>query len=201
MLPYLIKGIIVGLTVSIPVGPVGLMCLDMTVTHGKRAGLSCAYGMVTADILSATIMLFGIGLIYTFIVAHAIVIKIATGILFACLGILLYRKRHENKKSPPNTATRAGLSISSFLFSISPATFALMIFLFPALNLTENVRVLPILAGVAIGSTTWCCIILGAGKFIRKMIGNKLAYFKGAIGCLFVAIGLIAVLTTVLNTI
>lgn len=198
MLSYLIKGIIVGLTVSIPVGPVGLMCLDMTVTHGKRAGLSCAYGMVTADILSAAIMLFGIGLIYTFIVAHAIAIKIATGILFACLGIILFHKRHE-KKNPPNSATRAGLSLSSFLFSVSPATFALMIFLFPALNLTENVHVLPILAGVAIGSTTWCCIILGAGKFIRKLIGNRLAHFKGAIGCLFVAIGLVAVLTSVLK--
>ena len=198
MISFLLKGIIVGLTVSIPVGPVGLMCLDMTVTHGKRAGLSCAYGMVTADILSACIMLFGIGLVYTHILAHAITIKILTGLLFAFLGLMLYLKRNE-KKDPPNTATRAGISLSAFLLSVSPATFALMIFLFPALNLTEHTHFFPILAGVAIGSATWCCIILGTGKYIREWLGDRLPKFKTVIGFLFISIGMFAVISSILK--
>jgi threonine/homoserine/homoserine lactone efflux protein len=176
------------------------MCLDMTVTHGRKAGLSCAYGMVTADILSAGLMLFGIGLVYTFLLAHALIVKIATGLLFAFLGCMLYAKRNE-KQASMDTAGRAGLSLSSFLLSISPATFALLIFLFPALDLTQSGHFFPILTGVAIGSATWCCIILGAGKFIRQWLGGRISRFRTVIGCLFVTIGMGAVISAILKSI
>ena len=83
MIAYLLKGILIGLTVAIPVGPVGLLCLDMTITHGRRAGLSCSSGMVVADIVSASIMLMSIGVLYAFIVAHEVGIRIGTGLFFA----------------------------------------------------------------------------------------------------------------------
>ena len=195
MFSFLLKGIIIGLTVAIPVGPVGLMCLDMTVTHGKRAGLSCAYGMVTADIFSAAMMSLGVSLVYTFIAAHSLTIRIFTGLLFACLGLMIFIKRRENRQ-PPDATKRAGLSVSAFLLSVSPATFALMLFLFPALHLTENNSLLPILTGVALGSASWCALILGAGNFIKSRLGHHLPQFRAIVGCLFMAIGLIAVMST-----
>ena len=196
MFAYLLKGIVIGLTVAIPVGPVGLMCLDMTVSHGRRAGLSCSSGMVMADILSAGIMLMGIGALYAFITAHENSIRIITGLFFVALGVCLYLTRNNQRRQPTST-TLAGLSLSSFLLSISPATFALMLLLFPALGLTTQFSAPPVLAGVALGSATWCAVILGAGGFIRKLLGDKRAGFRGVIGGIFVGIGLISVIVTI----
>ena len=200
MIAYLLKGILIGLTVAIPVGPVGLLCLDMTITHGRRAGLSCSSGMVVADIVSASIMLMSIGVLYAFIVAHEVGIRIGTGLFFAALGVGMYLTRHK-KRQPPSNASLAGITLTAFLLSISPATFALMIFLFPALGLTQHYSVPPLLAGVALGSATWCAIILGAGDYIRQILGDKQAKFKGVVGCIFVAMGLVSVACTIFKQI
>ena len=198
MFAYLLKGVLIGLTVAIPVGPMGLLCLDMTVSHGRRTGLSCSMGMVIADIVSASIMLMGIGLLYAVIVAHETSIRIGTGLFFTALGIYIYCTRYK-KRPPPSNTSLAGLSLTSFLLSISPATFALMLFLFPALGLTQQYSVLPILIGVALGSATWCSVILGAGHFIRKCLGDKLASFKGVVGWVFIFAGLFSVTVTAIK--
>ncbi len=199
MFAYLLKGIVIGLTVAIPVGPVGLLGLEMTVSHGRRAGLSCSSGMVAADILSAGIMLAGIGVLYAFIMAHEISIRIITGLFFAVLGVGLFISRHKKHQAPSNTKL-AGLTLTSFLLSISPATFALMLFLFPALGLTTQFSAPPVLAGVALGSATWCAVILGAGNFIRKVLGDKQARFKGTIGCVFIAAGILSAIMTIIKS-
>ena len=199
MIAYLLKGIVIGLTVAVPVGPVGLLCLDMTVAHGRRAGLSCSSGMVAADILSAGIMLAGIGMLYAFVMAHEASIRVITGLFFAILGVCLFLSRHK-KRQPPSNTKLAGLTLTSFLLSISPATFALMLFLFPALGLTTQFSAAPVLLGVALGSATWCAIILGAGDFIRRVLGDRQAHFKGTIGCIFIAAGILSAVYTIIKS-
>ena len=195
---YLLKGFLIGLTVAIPVGPVGLLCLDMTVTHGRKVGLSCSLGMVSADIFSASIMMLGIGLFYSFLSDHANTVNLITGLIFAGLGIALILTRNNHKKMP-NTAGMAGLTLSTFLLSISPATFGLMFFLFPALGLTENLQIPNILFGVALGSAVWGATILGAGTLIRRWLGDKISRFRGIVGSVFIAIGMTAVMLASIN--
>lgn len=195
MIAYLLKGLLVGLTVAVPVGPVGLMCLENTVSRGKKAGLSCASGMVLADIFSASIMLIGIGLFYDAVLEHELAFKIVSGLIFSALGAAIVCTRNI---PPKNTSKKAlaGLSISSFILAVSPATFALMLFLFPALGLTDKAHPLSIVLGVAAGSALWCSIILGAGAFIRKYLGEKLPKFKLIVGIIFVLFGFIGILAS-----
>lgn len=192
MVSFLFRGLIVGLAVAIPIGPVGLLCLENTVTRGRRAGLSCASGMVLADIFSASMMLVGFGLFYDTLMDHEWVFKLVTGCIFVTLGALIFRGRHDGTKSTSQRAI-AGLSLSSFLLAVSPATFALMLFLFPTLGLTGEEHQIAIVAGVALGSAAWCALILGAGAFIRKCLGENLAKFKTVVGCLFMAAGMLGI--------
>ncbi len=195
---YLLKGLLIGLAVAVPIGPVGLMCLENTVCRGKKAGLSCASGMVLADIFSASLMLIGIGLFYDTVLAYETTFKVVTGLIFSGLGVALLALRNRESKSVSNSAV-AGLSISSFILAISPATFALMLFLFPALGLTDHSHHLPIILGVAMGSAAWCALILGAGKFIRHCLGNRLPMFKLVVGIIFILIGIVGIIASVLG--
>lgn len=195
---FLLKGLLIGLAVAVPIGPVGLMCLENTVSRGKKAGLSCASGMVLADIFSATLMLIGIGLFYDTIEAYETAFKIVTGLIFSALGAALLVMRNRPTKSVSSRDV-AGLSISSFILAISPATFALMLFLFPALGLTEQARPVPVILGVALGSAAWCALILSAGKFIRNCLGDRLPVFKLVVGILFILCGIVGIIATVLG--
>lgn len=195
---YLLKGLLIGLAVAVPIGPVGLMCLENTVSCGKKAGLSCASGMVLADIFSASVMLVGIGLFYESILAYEIVFKVVTGLIFSAMGAAILMQRNQVPKYTSNTAL-AGLSVSSFVLAVSPATFALMLFLFPALGLTEHAHPVPVVLGVAIGSAAWCSLILGAGKFIRSCLGNRLPMFKLVVGIIFILFGIVGMIASVLG--
>lgn len=197
MFSYLLKGLIIGLTVAVPVGPVGLMCLENTVSRGKKAGLSCASGMVLADIFSASMMLIGIGLFYDAILEHELVFKIITGLIFSALGALIIFTKNQPPKDTSNKAL-AGLSISSFILAVSPATFALMLFLFPALGLTDKAHPVSIVLGVAVGSAAWCSLILGTGSFIRKCLGKKLPKFKFIVGILFILFGFAGIIASLI---
>ena len=197
MFAYLLKGLLIGLAVAVPVGPVGLMCLENTVSRGRKAGLSCASGMVLADIFSASIMLVGIGLFYDTVLEHETTFKIITAVIFAALGVALIYTRNAPAKKSTGKAL-AGLSVSSFILAVSPATFALMLFLFPALGLTDHSHQFSIVLGVAAGSAAWCALILGAGSFIRKCLGNRLQTFKLVVGCIFIIFALMGIMAAVL---
>ncbi|MBQ1926355.1 MAG: LysE family transporter [Proteobacteria bacterium] len=194
MISFLLKGLLVGLTVSIPIGPVGLMCLENTVTRGKKAGLSCASGMVLADIVSATLMIIGLGLFYDTILEHQKIFRALTGLAFGILGIAILNAKNDIPTTPSNKAL-AGLSASSFLLAISPTTFALMLFLFPALGLTTNEHAALIVCGVGLGSAVWCLVILHAGAFIRKCLGDNVTKFRLAVGIIFLLIASIGILS------
>ena len=48
---FLIKGIIIGLSVSIPLGPIGVMCIQRTLSKGRLSGFVSGMGAASADII------------------------------------------------------------------------------------------------------------------------------------------------------
>ena len=49
LLVFFVKGIVVGIVIAVPVGPVGVMCIRRTVFEGKLAGFVSGLGAATAD--------------------------------------------------------------------------------------------------------------------------------------------------------
>ena len=46
----LVKGIIAGFVIAAPIGPVGILCVQRTLSHGMPMGLSAGFGGAVADI-------------------------------------------------------------------------------------------------------------------------------------------------------
>ena len=49
LLIYLLKGILVGIVIAVPAGPVGVLCIRRTIFHGRLAGFISGLGAASAD--------------------------------------------------------------------------------------------------------------------------------------------------------
>ncbi len=54
------KGIITGLILSLPFGPVGIYCMEKTLVEGQKEGYISSLGMVTIDVVYGLTALFGL---------------------------------------------------------------------------------------------------------------------------------------------
>src|SRR5438045_9488165 len=48
-LALLLKGVLVGIIIAIPAGPVGVLCIRRTIFHGRLAGFVSGIGAAAAD--------------------------------------------------------------------------------------------------------------------------------------------------------
>lgn len=63
----LIKGIIVGLLASIPLGPIGVICIQRTINKGRLSGFMSGIGAATADTIFATVAGFSLTFVINFV--------------------------------------------------------------------------------------------------------------------------------------
>ena len=80
------KGIITGLLLSLPFGPVGLYCMEKTLTEGKKDGFSTALGMVTSDVIYGLIAFFFVNQAEDFILKYEMFFKGLVGVCLIFLG-------------------------------------------------------------------------------------------------------------------
>ena len=55
MFEFILKGIIIGICVSAPVGPIGILCIQRTLTKGKKVGIITGLGATFSDLFYAMI--------------------------------------------------------------------------------------------------------------------------------------------------
>ena len=89
----LIGGIIVGLMIAMPVGPVNILCIHRTIEAGWRSGVISGVGAAAADMLYGGIAGFSITLVVQFLVREQFWIRFFGGILLVAIGIWYFFKR------------------------------------------------------------------------------------------------------------
>ena len=67
---FFIQGIIIGLTLAVPVGPIALICIQRTLTDGRFHGIFSGIGVATADSFYAAVTVLGLTMISSVIVTH-----------------------------------------------------------------------------------------------------------------------------------
>lgn len=200
MLLGLIKGLIVGLVVSIPVGPLGLLCIPRTLAQGRKAGLAVGLGGTVSDTVYAALALFALSFISSFVQANEAWILLAGGAIISFSGIRLLVTRHpirhpENVRPQAVSNARAAEgAINGFLISVTnPGTLVCMLWLFtflkmdtrhPAVMFTEW-------AGTALGSAaTWTLTTWIISAFKDRITIGQLRLLTKICGAAIMVIGL-----------
>jgi len=134
----LLKGISIGFIVAMPIGPIGLLCIQRTLIQGRFYGMIFGLGIATADAIYGSIASFGINFISNFLLQQKFWIKLFGGLflLFFSIKILFFEK---NTISTSSKLTSTNL-LNDYLFSLlltltNPITILTFIIIFSVLML------------------------------------------------------------------
>src|SRR3954470_2805974 len=92
-LDLLLRGVLAGLAIAIPVGPVNVLCISRTITNGRLAGIISGLGAATADTFYGGIAGFSITLIINFLVKERFWIRLVGGALLIAIGLVYWFKK------------------------------------------------------------------------------------------------------------
>lgn len=84
---YLFKGMLVGLMVSIPLGPMGVLIIQKTLHKGALSGFIAGMGAASADFFYASVAAFGLGYVINTVQTHELLLQIIGGIFLLCIGL------------------------------------------------------------------------------------------------------------------
>ena len=93
-----LKGVITGLILSLPFGPVGIYCMEKTMMEGQKKGYISALGMVTVDIIYGVIALLFMTYVEGFILKYESWLQILVALFLLLVGWKKLEKREKIKK-------------------------------------------------------------------------------------------------------
>jgi threonine/homoserine/homoserine lactone efflux protein len=158
----LMKGVLLGFTVSMPLGPVSIILINRTIKRGFLSGFFSGLGLASADTLLALLAALGFTVIIGFIREQQFMITLVAGIIVTGVGmkVLLsnpvkdFRDRDKGNKS----LWRDFYSV--FMLAITnPYTILIFVAIFPGIHISEATRpeTVPfiLIPGVLIGAMAW----------------------------------------------
>jgi threonine/homoserine/homoserine lactone efflux protein len=108
---------IIGLVFGAPVGAVGAMTIQRTLTANLKAGLITGIGSSVADCFYAAVGVFGVKIISDFMRKNHFIINLLCGFIILFLGISRFvQKPDENRVSCENGHIK--MFLSSFLLGL-----------------------------------------------------------------------------------
>lgn len=86
----IVSGLIIGVIISAPVGPVNIVCIQRTLERGFWGGFAAGLGAVLADGIIAAIAAFGVSAISGIMSSHEHEIQLIGGLIIVAFGAKLY---------------------------------------------------------------------------------------------------------------
>lgn len=181
MIEVLAKGIVIGILVSAPMGPVGLLCIQRTLNKGPWHGFFSGVGAALSDIFYAAITCIGLGIVIDFIVKNQEVLQIVGSVLLLFYGIYIFRTNPSKNLQRPKDSSITSYSqdtISAFFLTLSnPFIIFLYIALFARFNFfSADEKLLSVLSGllsILIGAVGWWAVITFLVGKLRKIINVR----------------------------
>ncbi len=209
MLITLLKGFIVGLGASIPLGPLGVLCVQKTLSKGRNSGFITGLGASFSDTLYAAISLLGLAFIENLIDKNRDIVMIIGGAIIIYIGIRIFftnpikqiRQKNTNKKHVQDF-------IEAFLMTVTnPGAIFLILGLLAAVGININdseVRpsVAIILLGVFLGTVTWWFTLsTGINVFRKKFRIRQLVMINRVSGAIMGVLGVIAMFDGIIEVV
>jgi len=95
----IIRGIAVGLLISAPMGPIGVLCIKRTLDRGRWAGFYSGVGAALSDLIYCLLTGLGMSFVTDFIETNRSVLQIiGSGVLLA-YAIFLIRSNRKNRRT------------------------------------------------------------------------------------------------------
>lgn len=133
----LIRGFAIGVLISAPMGPIGMLVIQRTLNKGRWAGLFTGIGASFSDLFYCLLTGLGLSFITDLIESHQLMLQAIGSIVLAAFGVYLFRNNPARVlRTPiPPGATFWKDTATGFLFTVSnPLILFFIIGLFARFN-------------------------------------------------------------------
>lgn len=131
------RGIAIGIIISAPMGPVGILCIQRTLEKGRSAGFYTGVGAAISDLFYCLLTGFGLSFIEDFLERNQNIIQLIGSLVLIGFGAYLFRSNPARKLRKPDSnrdSLRMNI-LNGFLFTFSnPLIIFLIIGLFARFN-------------------------------------------------------------------
>lgn len=197
----ILKGFIIGLCASIPMGPIAILVIQKTLSKGRHAGFVAGLGASVVDTIYAIISLFALAFAQQIIEKHENIILLVGGLILTLIGVSMalsnpFRKRVK-KDGKANFSSKdflqaiaMGISNPMAIFVI----FALFAFFGIATATPRDWNVAPIILSVSAGTVTyWFLMSWGLSRFRDKFRLRTILWISRVMGAIVIIIGLVLI--------
>lgn len=212
-----IKGIVIGVVIATPVGPIGFLCISRTLEYGAAIGLATGLGAAMADTVYGAVAAYGLMQVAITLSQHDGVLRIVGGAALCLIGLrtLFLADRKQQEAAAKGTGDKPGLSVaslqavrglpgsfgSSFLLTLAnPVTMFGFVAIFAAVGwareLGTHANASVLVVGVFIGSAIWWLGLATVTALLSNRMGDhQKVWFQRLSGMVLVGFGVFALLS------
>lgn len=162
----IISGLLIGILISAPMGPVGMLCIQRTLNKGRWPAFFTGIGAGISDLIYCLLAGLGLSFITDFIEANGFLLQILGSVVLIAFAVYLFQKnpaRSLRKRNESKTDFITDI-VTGFLFTFSnPLILFFIIGLFGRFNfLLPEFRYYHYIAGYAsifLGAIVWWYLI------------------------------------------
>ncbi len=139
LVEIILKGAVIGIVASAPMGPVGILCVQRALNKGRVYGLITGLGAAMSDIIYALITGYGLSFIYDFIHNRTALfwLQLIGAVLMFIFGVHTFRSNpvQSTHKVSRNKSSLVQNCVTGFFLAFSnPLLILLFLALFTPLN-------------------------------------------------------------------
>jgi threonine/homoserine/homoserine lactone efflux protein len=202
----LARGLLIGLAIAAPVGPIGVLCIRRTLADGRLVGFITGLGAATVDAFYGSVAAFGLAFVANLLLGQRIWIHLLGGIFLVYLGVrgLMAQRRSTALSAVAPTTTRRGLAgayLSTVLLTLTnPATIFSFAAIFAGVGLAGahvgGASAGSLVLGVFLGSALWWMVLSsGVGLLRARLTPANLLWITRASALILLGFGVFAFAT------
>jgi threonine/homoserine/homoserine lactone efflux protein len=196
-----LRGLVIGISIAAPVGPIGVLCIQRTLTEGRLSGLVSGLGAATADAIYGVIAGFGLTFISSFLVAQQSWLRLIGGAFLCYLGIRTLLSKPAEVDVQIQSKGLMGNYFSIFILTLTnPLTILSFAAIFAGLGLVQGdgdyTSAILMVLGVFTGSALWWLILSqSVGLFRMRVTPQWMGWINRFSGCLILIFGILALIS------
>ena len=207
MIETILKGFIIGVIVSAPMGPIGILCVQRTLNRGRMHGFITGLGAMVSDLIYATITLIGMGFVHNILEANEQILQYIGSIVIILFGIGIFftnpLKIIKPTTSAPETRYNQDFITAFFLTLSNVAIVFLFISLFARFNyspLDTNWFTLAVgLISIGLGALAWWFFITTYVSKLKRFFNRQaLKLFNRTVGTILIIVGVLGLVSAYL---
>lgn len=204
MIETLLKGILIGILVSAPMGPVGMLCIRRTFYKGRWHGFMTGLGATLSDVCYAMLTTLGMGFVVNFVEANQTPLQLMGSLVLGGFGLYIYHSNPAKLISKPKEKHKKKRTFTQDFFTAFLLTFSnvLIVLLYIGLYARfgfvlpeHSVEMMGVgILGIALGAIAWWLFITSLFAKLGTLINvRRIGLLNKLIGVSVICLSLLGV--------